>query len=197
MNQTNSPPAHLTDVAPVRQYFWGSCLPTNAYNMNLKRTRYFFQRTERTIYDLQKEIHKIRKEHELSEQENQIQIYEMGNIIKEYEEYTDGARYASTCDAEYYLHKYLQKQKPIHVHKDPLPQKRKISETVEPETQEKRIQAGIVDLTAQTQNRNVPEHSHSVSLPRAKQKKIQKPVKIENTKMKSSADFSCTRIRRK
>ena len=98
---------------PVRPYFWGTCLPLNYKDMNLKESQILLSRLAFTVNELRREIDKLKQEHEECEQQSQIEIYAMQNLIKDLEERHDGPYGGEKCecDAEYYLHKYLVKKK--------------------------------------------------------------------------------------
>ena len=111
---TATPPAtaYYDRIAsvPVRPYFWGTCLPLDYKDMNLKDSQVWLSRLAFTVNELRQEIDKLNEE---CEQQSQIEIYAMQNMIKDLEERHDGPYGGESCecDAEYYLHKYLVKKK--------------------------------------------------------------------------------------
>ena len=85
-------------------------LPANPYGLDLHTTRKLVSDLSSKVNALQNKLQKMQKSHVIFELGTQQQNT-MSNIIKDYEEYMDGAIYAAKCDATYYLHKYMLKKK--------------------------------------------------------------------------------------
>ena len=98
-------------TVPVVQYFGGTCVPMNYMDMNLKDSRFWLSRLVHTVNELRRENAKLRQDFEKSDQQSQMDIYAMKNTIKDLEERHGGHYHRTTCDVEYYLHKYLLKTK--------------------------------------------------------------------------------------
>ena len=110
----NSPPR--SPISPPGSYhnfyFMGSCLSHDAYRLNIAASRLLISHLASTVNELELQIRGMRQRHEESEQENQLEIYWLRNKLKDYEEQQHHPlEHQPTCDARYYLHKYIQKKK--------------------------------------------------------------------------------------
>ena len=124
-------------------------LPANPYGLDLHTTRKLVSDLSSKVNALQNKLQKMQKSHAIFELETQMQVYTMSNIIKDYEEYMDGAIYAAKCDATYYLHKYMLKKKCFKIM---CPHKKRKKETQEKEN------------TAQTLSKNAKSETYTTCM---------------------------------
>ena len=104
-NSTSHSPQRLPTltrpIRPIRSTYDNTnltisqVLPPNPYGLDLQSTRTLVANLTHKVNALQKQINEMTESHEIAELETQMQIYAMDNIIKDYEEYTDGGTYAT------------------------------------------------------------------------------------------------------
>ena len=120
-------PNSLSNYDPTEDPTPTLTLPANPYGLDLHTTRKLVSDLSSKVNALQNKLQKMQKSHAIFELETQMQVYTMSNIIKDYEEYMDGAIYAAKCDATYYLHKYMLKKKMLQDHVPPQKKKKRNS----------------------------------------------------------------------
>ena len=92
-------------------YEGGGRFPHHNYKLNILSTRIVLSRLAVTVHDLERQMSEMSIRHEESEQESQMEIYWIKNKLKDFQEQQTGKFHEAKCDAQYYLHKYLQKKK--------------------------------------------------------------------------------------